>query len=119
LFRPNSTEWFRPEQIIQAIAAVRAGGAPMTSEIVRMLVQSLRAPLVVPDAGLISQEAELLELLTKGLSNKEIAHKTSIAAGTVRNHLANIFRKLHVRCRTEVAAKYFRIKHEGTPASDK
>ena len=35
---------FRPEQIIQAIAEVRAGGAPMTSEIARMVVRSFRAP---------------------------------------------------------------------------
>lgn len=110
---------FRPEEIIRAIAEVRAGGAPMTSEIARLLVESFRAPSVVPDAGLTSREAEILALLAEGLSNKEIARKTSIAAGTVRNHLVNIFKKLHVRCRTEAAAKYLRIKHEATPASDK
>jgi DNA-binding NarL/FixJ family response regulator len=105
---------FRPEEIIQAIAEVRAGGAPMTSEIARMLVRSFRTPSVKPEAGLTSREAELLELLAEGLSNKEIAQKTNIAVGTVRNHLANIFQKLHVRCRTEAAAKYFRIKRQGT-----
>lgn len=101
---------FRPEQIIQAIAEVRAGGAPMTSEIARMLVQSFRTPTVVPDAGLTSREAEILELLAEGLSNKEIAQKKNIAAGTVRNHLASIFKKLHVRCRSEATAKYLRTK---------
>jgi DNA-binding NarL/FixJ family response regulator len=105
---------FRPEEIVQAIAEVRAGGAPMTSEIARMLVRSFRAPSVEPGAGLTSREAAVLELLAEGLSNKEIAQKMSIAAGTVRNHLVNIFQKLHVRCRTEAAAKYFRIKREGT-----
>jgi DNA-binding NarL/FixJ family response regulator len=101
---------FRPEEIIQAIAEVRAGGAPMTSEIARMVVQSFRAPTVVPDVGLTSREAEILELLAEGLSNKEIASKKSIASGTVRNHLASIFKKLHVRCRSEATAKYFRAK---------
>jgi len=104
---------FRPEEIIQAIAEVRAGGAPMTSEIARMLVRSFRAPSVEPEAGLTSREAELLDLLTEGLSNKEIAQKMSITAGTVRNHLANIFQKLHVRCRTEAVVKHLRIKREG------
>jgi DNA-binding NarL/FixJ family response regulator len=108
---------FRPEEIIQAIAEVRAGGAPMTSEIARMVVQSFRAPSVKPEAGLTSREAELLELLAEGLSNKEIAQKTGISAGTVRNHLANIFQKLHVRCRTEAVIKHLRIKREGTGAS--
>ncbi|MGA2852611.1 MAG: response regulator transcription factor [Verrucomicrobiota bacterium] len=104
----------RPDEIIQAIAEVRAGGAPMTNEIARMVVQSFRTPSVEPEAGLTSREAELLELLTQGLSNKEIAQKTSISAGTVRNHLANIFQKLHVRCRTEAVVKHLRIKREGT-----
>lgn len=102
---------FRPEEIIQAIADVRAGGAPMTPEIARMVVRSFRAPSVVPNAdGLTTRETEILELLSRGLSNKEIAQKTNIAAGTVRNHLGNIFKKLHVRCRTEAAAKYFSAK---------
>jgi DNA-binding NarL/FixJ family response regulator len=102
---------FRPEEIIQAIAEVRAGGAPMTPEIARMLVRSFRAPSAVPNAdGLTAREAEILEFLAEGLSNKEIAQKTNLAAGTVRNHLGNIFKKLHVRCRTEAAAKYLRAK---------
>lgn len=105
---------FRPDEIIQAIAEVRAGGAPMTSEIARMVVQSFRTPSVEPEAGLTSREAEILELLVEGLSNKEIAQKTSIAAGTVRNHLGNIFNKLHVHCRTEAVVKHLRIKREGT-----
>ena len=101
----------RPEEIIQAVADVRAGGAPMTSEIARMVVRSFRAPSPVPNAdGLTARESEILELLTEGLSNKEIAQKTRIAAGTVRNHLQSIFKKLHVRCRTEAAAKYLRAR---------
>jgi DNA-binding NarL/FixJ family response regulator len=102
---------FRPEEIIQAIAEVRAGGAPMTPEIARMLVRSFRAPSAVPNAdGLTAREAEILEFLAEGLSNKEIAQKANLAAGTVRNHLGNIFKKLHVRCRTEAAAKFLRAK---------
>jgi DNA-binding NarL/FixJ family response regulator len=104
---------FRPDEIIQAISEARAGGAPMTSEIARMVVRSFRAPSVAPSAGpdpngLTTREATLLTLLAEGLSNKEIAQKANITAGTVRIHLAHIFKKLHVRCRTEAAAKYFR-----------
>lgn len=101
----------RPEEIIQAVADVRAGGAPMTPEIARMVVRSFRTPSSLPNAdGLTARESEILELLTAGLSNKEIAQKTQIAAGTVRNHLQNIFKKLHVRCRTEAAVKYLRAR---------
>jgi DNA-binding NarL/FixJ family response regulator len=102
---------FRPEEIIQAIAEVRAGGAPMTPEIARMVVRSFRAPSNVPDAsGLTPRESEILVLMAEGLSNKEIAQKANISAGTVRIHLGHIFKKLHVRSRTEAAAKYFRRK---------
>jgi DNA-binding NarL/FixJ family response regulator len=103
---------FGPEEILKAIAEARAGGAPMTSEIARMVVRSFRVPAAgsaAPDAnGLTSREAEILTFLASGLSNKEIAQRTNISAGTVRNHLEHIFRKLHVRCRTEAAAKFFR-----------
>lgn len=102
---------FRPEEIIAAIAEVRSGGAPMTSEIARMVVRSFRAPSPEPDAdGLTGREAEILALVAEGLSNKEIARKADISAGTVRIHLGHIFRKLHVRCRTEAAAKFLRKK---------
>jgi DNA-binding NarL/FixJ family response regulator len=102
---------FRPEEIIQAIDEVRAGGAPMTSEIARMVVRSFRALPPAPAAdGLTSREVEILQLLAEGLSNKEIAQKTKIAVGTVRNHVEHIFKKLHVRCRTEAAAKFLRTK---------
>jgi DNA-binding NarL/FixJ family response regulator len=106
---------FRPEEIIQAIAEVRAGGAPMTPEIARMVVRSFwvpsSAPSAVPDAnGLTTREAGILILLAEGLSNKEIAQKAKISPGTVRIHLEHIFKKLHVRCRTEAAAKYYRAK---------
>ena len=102
---------FRPEEIIQAIAEVRTGGAPMTSEIARMVVRSFRAPSSVPDAdGLTARESQILVLIAEGLTNKEIAQKANISAGTVRVHLEHIFKKLHVRCRTEAAARYFRKK---------
>lgn len=104
----------RPEDIIRAIAEVRAGGAPMSGEIARMVVRSFRAPTDAPNpGGLTARESEILMLIAEGLSNKEIADRTSIATGTVRNHLANIFKKLHVRCRTEAAVEFLRIKEQG------
>lgn len=104
----------RPEEIIEAVAGVCAGGAPMTPEIARMVVRSFRAPSSAPNVeGLTARESEILELVTKGLSNKEIAQRANISAGTVRIHLGHIFEKLHVRCRTEAAAKYLRTRQGG------
>jgi DNA-binding NarL/FixJ family response regulator len=108
------------KEILGAIAEVRAGGAPMTSEIARMVVRSFMeqspAPLAQADQ-LSSREMEILALVAEGLSNKEIGSRLSISFATVRTHLMHIYEKLHVRCRTEAAAKYLRANHSGTSRS--
>jgi len=110
---------FRPGEIIQAIAEARAGGAPMTREIARMIVRSFRAPSEAPAPnGLTAREAEILMLLAEGLSNKEIAQRANISAGTVRIHLGNMFRKLRVRSRTEAAVKFGRRERFHSGSSD-
>ncbi len=98
------------EEILEAIAEVRAGGAPMTSEIARMVVRSFigETAEVEDTSQLSARESEILALLAEGLSNKEIGSKLNISFTTVRTHLMHIYEKLHVRCRTEAAAKYLR-----------
>jgi len=97
-------------EILEAIAEVRAGGAPMTSEVARMVVRSfLEVPMGQDETGELSaRESEILALLAEGLSNKEIGGRLDISFSTVRTHLMHIYEKLHVRCRTEAAAKYLR-----------
>ena len=97
-------------EILKAIAEVRAGGAPMTSEIARMVVRSfIETPMALDETGQLSgRESEILALLAEGLSNKEIVSRINISFSTVRTHLMHIYEKLHVRCRTEAAAKYLR-----------
>lgn len=99
------------QEILDAIAELRAGGAPMTSEIARLLVRSFQAPATAPPetATLTPREREILVLLADGLSNKEIAARLFISFFTVRAHLMHIYEKLHVRSRTEAAAVFLRI----------
>lgn len=98
------------KEILAAIAEVRAGGAPMTSQVARMVVRSF---LVEPSdrlggtEQLSPREREILALVAKGRANKEIGNQLHITSGTVRIHLSHIYEKLHVRCRTEAAAKFF------------
>ena len=89
----------KPEEILEAIAQVRSGGAPMTGEIARMVVRSFKArqPSSSEKESLSGREMEILVLLTEGLSNKEIASRLEIGTGTVRSHISHIFEKLHVR----------------------
>lgn len=100
------------KEILEAIAEVRTGGAPMTSEIARMVVRSfMEQPAEKNDTeGLSDREMQILALLAEGLSNKEIGGQLHISSTTVRTHLMHIYEKLHVRCRTEAAAKFFRSK---------
>jgi len=102
------------KEILAAIAEVRTGGAPMTSEIARMVVRSFMEAPKPPDANgtdqLSPREVEILALVAEGCPNKEIAARLFISNATVRTHLMHVYEKLHVRCRTEAAAKYFRSK---------
>ena len=99
-----------PDELLAAIAEVRSGGAPMTSEIARMVVEAFQkkpASLASAD-GLTTRESEILALLSEGLSNKEIADRVDISYDTVRAHLRHIYEKLHVRGRTEAVKMYLK-----------
>jgi DNA-binding NarL/FixJ family response regulator len=96
--------------ILNAIKEVQTGGAPMTGEIARMLVESFQIPMPKQSEGSLSaREMEVLVLVAKGLINKEIASKLGISVDTVRNHLRHVYEKLHVRCRTEAVMKYSQL----------
>lgn len=97
-----------PEELLRAIAEVRSGGAPMTGEIARMVVETFQKPAMeTPSPTELSpRETELLDLVAKGLTNKEIGPELNISYDTVRAHLRRIYEKLHVRCRTEAVMKY-------------
>jgi DNA-binding NarL/FixJ family response regulator len=96
------------EDILRAIAEVRSGGAPMTSEIARLVVQSFRPSPADPsqEDSLSRRELEILNLLSQGLSNKELGVRLGISAETVRTHLNNVYQKLHVHGRTEAVVKH-------------
>lgn len=100
-------------EILRAIDEVRAGGAPMTSEVARMVVRAFAGPADEAPAPnetdrLSTRELEILALVAEGFPNKEIATRLFISTATVRTHLMHIYEKLHVHCRTEAAAKYLR-----------
>jgi len=105
-----------PRDIITAIEEVLAGGAPMTSSIGRKVVESFREASAPKDGkdALSRRENEVLETLSQGFTNKEIAEKLSINVETVRWHLKQIYEKLHVHGRTNAALKFLGMKPKGT-----
>lgn len=100
-----------PEEILEAIREVQGGGAPMSSQVARMVVGAFREPpppAMAIETQLTTREAEILRLLARGDRSKEIADKLGIGAGTVNTHVRHIYEKLHVRSRAEAVAHFIR-----------
>ena len=106
-----------PEEILDAIAEVRDGGAPMSVNIARMVVEAFHEHTLhsAENEKLSLREEEVLSLLSKGLVNKEIGEQLHISKDTVRAHLRKIYEKLHVRCRVEAINKYLQRRDHPTP----
>jgi DNA-binding NarL/FixJ family response regulator len=86
------------ESLMEAIREVCAGKRWMSSAIKRQFVdRGLRQPLT-------GREMEVLKLLARGLTNREIAHVFRISASTVKNHVNNLLTKLEVADRTEAVS---------------
>jgi DNA-binding NarL/FixJ family response regulator len=97
-----------PAELIQAIEQVHAGGAPMSMQIARKVVnhfQQIKKPQSDMEQ-LTKRESEILALLAKGFLYKEIADQLGITLSTVRAHLHTVYEKLHVQSRTEAVVKY-------------
>lgn len=99
-----------PEEVMEAITTAREGGAPMSSQVAHRVVHSFHEPAspTVDTAALTDREKEILDLLTQGFANKEIADKMQISVTTVRTHLRHIYEKLHIRSRSEAIVKYLK-----------
>ena len=86
------------EEILRAIAAVASGdaifGPAVAERVIAFFASSSRPPQPFPE--LTDREREVLELLAQGKSNQVIARELFLSQKTVRNHVSNIFTKLHV-----------------------
>ena len=98
-----------PEALRQGLLDVRRGGVPMTSGIARRVVQFFRQRTKGSDElrRLSQRESEVLGLIARGLSTKEVGERLSLTVETIRTYVKNIYEKMHVRSRAEAVAKYF------------
>jgi len=95
-----------------AIREVYRGGALIQPSVARkVLAEFSRLPAapapspVLPGEVLTDRETEILKLVTRGLSNKEIGLRLSLTEGTVKNYVSGILQKLGVQDRTQAALK--------------
>lgn len=99
-----------PDQLISAIVEVYYGKGFLHPAMANKLFQEFArlyaketAPTVELKDPLSEREMEVLALVTRGMSNREIAKALYLSDKTVKNHLSNIFRKLGVADRTQAA----------------
>ena len=98
----------RGRDLVGAIRAIRSGESVLHPKIIaKLLERASRAPVEEHKASelLSKRESEILNLLTSGMSNKEIAGKLFLSQRTVKAHLTNIFNKLNVASRSEAIVK--------------
>jgi DNA-binding NarL/FixJ family response regulator len=109
-----------PGKLLDALRELYEGGAPMSSQIARKVVNAfqVRSTGDSPDGGsataqaktisiLSNRENEILELLARGMLYKEIAGRLFISQETVRKHVYHIYEKLHVNNRVEAINKFY------------
>ena len=108
-----------PQEVIESVRLAAKGEAKITPRVATKIVEDFRRFEKV-DGGndeaegellvLSDREHEILQLVAQGLRNKEIADKLGIAEKTVKNHVSNILKALHVNSRTEAAMKAMKSK---------
>jgi NarL family two-component system response regulator LiaR len=96
----------RGQEIVEALRAVHAGESVLHPSVARKVLNRFAGVSGKPRERkfldlLTEREMDVLKLVTKGLSNKDIAEGLCLSVRTVQGHLANIFNKLRVSSRTE------------------
>lgn len=97
-----------PDQVLNAISEAHQGGVPFTGEIARKVLTYFKTsstPSLDVETLLSEREKEVLNELVQGHSYQSIADRLFISLPTVRFHLQNIYKKLHVSSRGEAVAK--------------
>ncbi len=101
------------DKILSSIRDVYSGGAPMSFSIARRVLQHFekKLPEIKGFDELTKREQEILELLSQGFLYKEIADQKCISMDTVKKHVGNIYRKLHVSNKVEAINKFNHFKN--------
>ncbi len=105
----------RPEELLERLEGALRGeaviAAPMAQRLLDAFVEQAqrRGEEGQSAVELSPREREVLDLVRKGATNKEIGDQLFISVGTVKNHIHHILEKLHLKNRTQIAA-YARMR---------
>lgn len=93
----------RPADLAQSIRSVYRGEPSLHPEIARKLMNQLSEGEGDAEDRLTMRETEVLLLIARGHSNKEIAAALEVSEKTIKTHVSNILQKLHLSDRTQAA----------------
>lgn len=106
-----------PADLADAIRAVYRGEPSLDPAIAKKLMEHLsKGEEVIAEGDLTLREKEVLRLIARGNSNREIAASLQISEKTVKNHVTNILQKLHLSDRTQAALYAVRRRMAGDDA---
>lgn len=100
----------KPVELLKAISDLYHGGSPISSQIASKVIAVFRDRVMLKNSDcdvLSKRESEILQELVKGKLYKEIAENQGICYETVKKHVFNIYKKLHVNNRVEAFNKYY------------
>ncbi len=92
-------------EILNALLVVKNGGSYMSPSIARKVIEHFAPVKKREEDMLSSREKQIIQALTEGLSYKLVADRLTVSIDTVRTHIKNIYRKLHVNSKAEVISK--------------
>jgi len=102
------------EQMIRAIHAVAEGKAFLDNRATVSLLQRLRSTsepeCPCSEDNLSPQECRVMQLLTEGYTNKEIAARMNLSDKTIKNYLSHVFEKMHVTRRSAAVTTYLKMR---------
>jgi len=96
-----------PAKLVEGLREAHRGGAPMSPEIARLVVEVFRKvhPPEKAQYNLTPQELRLLKLLVEGHSYKTAANEMGVSINTIAFHIQNIYGKLQVHSKSEAVAR--------------
>ena len=101
------------EELFASLRLMQAGGSPMSSGIARHVAQAFQAPPVThsPEEELSDRECQVLDFLSRGHPEKEIAEKMNISRHTVHTYIRRIYEKLQVHSQAQAVDRYSKRRH--------